>query len=124
VGGGAVGKAPFSKSSAARAWAYGLDGSLAFGENEMALEAAKVAMKEVVIKLRVRRLKEGGFVATCREVPGLVAQGRTVVEAVEIAQDVARKIAEICVENGQPLPAALRQRGRSGSELRVPVAVP
>ena len=81
-------------------------------------------MREVVIKLRVRRLKEGGFVATCPEVPGLVAQGRTVAETVEIAPDIARKIAEVCVENGQPLPPAFRQNGRSSTELRVPVAVP
>ena len=81
-------------------------------------------MKEVVIKLRVRRLKEGGFVATCPEVPGLVAQGRTVAETVEIAQDIARKIAEVCVENGQPLPPAFRHNGRSSTELRVPVAIP
>ena len=81
-------------------------------------------MKEVVIKLRVRRLKEGGFVATSSEVPGLVAQGRTVAEAVEIAQDVARKIAEVCVESGQPLPPAFRKRGAQTPEVRVPVAIP
>jgi predicted RNase H-like HicB family nuclease len=83
-----------------------------------------MVLKETVIKLRVRRLKEGGFVATCDEVPGLVAQGRTVAEAVEIAQDVARKIAEVCVENGQQLPAAFRRRGSARSDLRVPVALP
>ena len=81
-------------------------------------------MKEVVIKLRVRRLREGGFVATCKDVPGLVAQGRTVAEAAEIAQDVARRIAEVCVENGQPLPPAFRRRGASTPDLRVPVAIP
>ena len=30
--------------------------------------------------------------------PGLVAQGRTVIEAIEIARDVARKLMEVRVE--------------------------
>lgn len=81
-------------------------------------------MKEIVIRLRIRRLREGGFVATSAEVPGLVAQGRTVAEAAEIAQDVARKIAEVCVESGQPLPLAFRKRRAPAPEVRVPVAIP
>ncbi len=64
-------------------------------------------MAEVTIRLRIEPLDEGGYVATSPDVPGLVAEGRTIVETTEIAQGLARKIAESCLENGDPLP----QRG-------------
>ena len=66
--------------------------------------------EEVMIHLDFEALDEGGFVATSPDVPGLVAQGRTIAEASEIARDVARKIAESCLEHGDPLPEALRKR--------------
>jgi predicted RNase H-like HicB family nuclease len=64
-------------------------------------------VSESAIRLHIEPLDEGGFVATSPDVPGLVAQGRTVVETAEIARDVARKIAESCLEHGDPLPPAL-----------------
>jgi predicted RNase H-like HicB family nuclease len=39
-------------------------------------------------------LPEGVFLATSEDVQGLVAQGRTVAETIEIARDVARKLIE------------------------------
>lgn len=51
-------------------------------------------------------LNEGGYVATSPDVPGLVAEGRTIAEAAEIAQDLARKSVESCLEHGDPLPAS------------------
>jgi predicted RNase H-like HicB family nuclease len=42
----------------------------------------------------VQQLPEGVFLATSDDLPGLVAQGRTVVEALEIARGVARKLIE------------------------------
>jgi len=64
-------------------------------------------MSEAAIRLHVEPLDEGGFVATSPDVPGLVVEGRSLVEVAEIAQDVARKIAESCREHGDPLPPAL-----------------
>ncbi|HEX4415545.1 MAG TPA: type II toxin-antitoxin system HicB family antitoxin [Lacipirellulaceae bacterium] len=64
-------------------------------------------MSEAAIRLHVEPLEEGGFVATSPDVPGLVVEGRSLVEVAEIAQDVARKIAESCREHGDPLPPAL-----------------
>ncbi len=66
-------------------------------------------MNEIAIRLHIEPLDEGGYVATSPDVPGLVAQGRTVAETAEIARDVARKIAESCIEHGDPLPPALVQ---------------
>jgi len=64
-------------------------------------------MSEVTVQLHVESLEEGGYLATSPDVPGLVAEGRSVTEAAEIAQGLARKIAESCLEHGDPLPPAL-----------------
>jgi predicted RNase H-like HicB family nuclease len=44
--------------------------------------------------LHVERLPEGGYLATSEAIQGLVAQGRTVAETLEIARDVARRLLE------------------------------
>ncbi len=49
---------------------------------------------ELVINIHVEQLPEGVYLATSEELPGLVAQGRTVAEALEIARDVARRLIE------------------------------
>ena len=50
--------------------------------------------KERVVHIHVTRLPEGVYLATSDDVQGLVAQGRTVAETLEIARDVARKLLE------------------------------
>ncbi|BAP54763.1 hypothetical protein THII_0466 [Thioploca ingrica] len=49
---------------------------------------------ERLVNIHIEKLSEGLYLATSEEVPGLVAQGRTVAEAVEIARDVIRKLLE------------------------------
>lgn len=49
---------------------------------------------ELAIQIQIEELPEGVFLATSDELPGLVAQGRTVAETLEIARDVARKLIE------------------------------
>jgi predicted RNase H-like HicB family nuclease len=49
---------------------------------------------ERIINIHVEKLPEGVYLATSEEVPGLVAQGRTATEVLEIARDVARKLIE------------------------------
>ena len=49
---------------------------------------------ERIINIHLEKLPEGVYLATSEEVPGLVAQGRTATEALEIARDVARKLIE------------------------------
>jgi predicted RNase H-like HicB family nuclease len=81
-------------------------------------------MTETTIRLHVELLDDGGFVATSPDVPGLVAEGRTIAEAAEIAQGLARKIVESCVEHGDPVPPALQTlRHDSVIDLVIPVAV-
>ena len=49
---------------------------------------------ELIVNLQIERLPEGPYLATSEEVPGLVVQGRTVAETLEISRDVARKLIE------------------------------
>ena len=78
---------------------------------------------EVAIRLRIKSLKEGGYVATSPDVPGLVAEGRSIAETVEIAQGLTRKLVESCLENGDPVPPSLRRVGGVSLDLRVPVGI-
>ena len=78
-------------------------------------------MSEVLVRLELERLPEGGWLATSEQVPGLVAQGRTIAETLEIAQDVARKLAESYIEHGDPLPPALQQEAPARFAAQVSV---
>ena len=51
--------------------------------------------------LHVERLPEGGYLATSEAIQGLVAQGRTVAETLEIARDIARRLLEAQQERNQ-----------------------
>lgn len=83
-------------------------------------------MNEATMRLHLEELEEGGYLATSPDVPGLVAEGRSMTEAVEIAQGLARKIVESCLEHGDPVPPALSPlMGSARSlDLLVPVSVP
>ena len=83
------------------------------GEPQARKGRAVAEVDEATIRLHIELLEEGGYVATSPDVPGLVAEGRSVVEAVELAQGLARKIAESCLEHGDPLPPALTPGKRS-----------
>ena len=49
---------------------------------------------EHMIQLHIEKLSERLYLATIDEVQGLVAQGRTTQETIEIARDVAKKLME------------------------------
>jgi predicted RNase H-like HicB family nuclease len=49
---------------------------------------------ERTINIHIEKLPEGVYLATSDDLQGLVAQGRTVAETLEIARDVARKLIE------------------------------
>jgi predicted RNase H-like HicB family nuclease len=53
-----------------------------------------IVAHEKIVRLHITHLPEGVYLATSDDVQGLVAQGRTVAETVEIARDVARKLIE------------------------------
>lgn len=80
-------------------------------------------VNDVAIRLRVEALEDGGFLATSPDVPGLVAEGRSVTEAVEIAQALGRKIVESCLEHGDPLPPVFAKAEREPQDFVVPVSI-
>lgn len=49
---------------------------------------------EKIINLHIEKLPEGYYLATSDNIQGLVAQGRTITETLEIARDVAKKLLE------------------------------
>ena len=53
---------------------------------------------ETIINTHIKKLPEGSYLATSDDLQGLVAQGRTVSETIEIARDVAKKLIEASQE--------------------------
>lgn len=53
---------------------------------------------EQIINIHIKKLPEGVYLATSKDVSGLIAQGRTVTETLEIARDVAKKLLEARTE--------------------------
>ncbi len=66
-------------------------------------------MNEILIPLTVEPLEEGGYLATSPIWDDVLAQGRTIAETLEIAQDVARKLIESYLVHGDPLPQAITE---------------
>ena len=81
---------------------------------------------EIFLDLKLEPLDEGGYLATSRDIPGLVAQGRTAAEALEIARDVARKLNESYNEHEDPLPKKIKaalKRSRQTATVTVPIGL-
>jgi predicted RNase H-like HicB family nuclease len=49
---------------------------------------------EKIINLQIEKLPEGVFLATSDSIQGLVVQGNSITETLEIARDVAKKLIE------------------------------
>ena len=49
---------------------------------------------ERIVNLQIEKLPEGVYLATSDNVQGLVVQGNTITETIEIARDVAKKLIE------------------------------
>jgi predicted RNase H-like HicB family nuclease len=49
---------------------------------------------ERIVNLHIEKLPEGYYLATSDSIQGLIAQGRTISETIEIAKDVAKKLIE------------------------------
>lgn len=81
-------------------------------------------MAEALIDLHIEVLPEGGYLATSNDLPGLVAQGRTISETMEIAQDVAKKLIESYIKHGDPLPEKLRKAELISVNAQIPVGIP
>lgn len=57
---------------------------------------------EQIVNLHIEKLPEGFYLATSDDISGLVAQGRTITETLEIARDVAKKLLEAQADRDAP----------------------
>jgi antitoxin HicB len=64
-------------------------------------------MSEYLIPISIKHLEEGGYLATSPLLQGLIAQGHTIAETLEIAEDVARRLIESRIEHNEPIPKEL-----------------
>ena len=65
---------------------------------------------ERVVTLHIEKLPEGVYLATSDEIQGLVAQGRTIQETIEIARDIVKKLIESQFgEDGSPSFPSVRE---------------
>ncbi len=76
-----------------------------------------------MIKIKIEKLEEGGYLATSETLQGLIAQGRTIAETIEIAQDVAKKLIESYIEHGDPLPFEIKETKSLAFTTSVPVSI-
>jgi antitoxin HicB len=80
-------------------------------------------LSEYLVPINIEKLDDGVYLATSDTLQGLVAQGRTIAETMEIAQDVARKLIESYIEHGDPLPAKMAPAARVIRNIKIPVAI-
>lgn len=66
---------------------------LSSGYNKMSMihQKARASMEQMAT-LHIEKLLERLYLATSDDIPGLVAQGRTIAETLEIARDIAKKL--------------------------------
>ena len=71
---------------------------------------------EGTINIHIEKLPEGVYLATSDDIQGLVAQGRTITETLEIARDVAKKLLETQSKNSESV-------SRLGDEFDYPLVI-
>ena len=64
---------------------------------------------EHMIQLHIEKLPEGVYLATSDDLQGLIAQGRTLQETLEIARDVAKKLIESQIGFAEDMLPPLRE---------------
>ncbi len=82
-----------------------------------------IKVSECLISIRIEELEEEGYLATSDTLQGLVVQGRTIAETMEIAQDVARKLIESYIEHGDPLPFEIEPPMHVLQDVKIPINV-
>ena len=80
-------------------------------------------MPEYMISIKIEKLEEGGYLATSDSIQGLIAQGRTIAETMEIARDVAKKLIESYIDHNDPLPFDVKKSIDHVINVQIPVSV-
>lgn len=81
-------------------------------------------MSEHLIPISIKHLEEGGYLATSSVLQGLIAQGRTIAETLEIAEDVARRLIESRIEHKEPIPEELFSEKAAPDKFDTRIPVP
>jgi len=58
------------------------------------LKLQNIVTMEKILNLQIEKLPEGVYLATSDSIQGLVVQGNSITETIEIARDVAKKLIE------------------------------
>jgi predicted RNase H-like HicB family nuclease len=66
-------------------------------------------MIRYILPIEIQPLEEGGYLASCPIIQGCHAEGKTITEAMDNVEDVARILLELRIEDGLPLPEELHQ---------------
>ena len=80
-------------------------------------------MNEIIFSVHLEKLPEGYYLATSDDLPGLVAQGRTINETLEIARDVARRLIESYLQREGKLPAKIKNKVIKSIDIPLAVGV-
>lgn len=81
-------------------------------------------MSEYLIPISIKHLEEGGYLATSSVLQGLIAQGRTIAETLEIAEDVARRLIESRIEHNEAIPKELLLKKAIPEKFDTQIPVP
>lgn len=73
---------------------------------------------EQIVNLHIEHSPEGVYLATSDDIPGLVVQGRTVTETLEIARDVVKKLLAAQAERQVTIPL-----NKAGDSFDYPLVV-
>lgn len=69
----------------------------------------------------IEDFEEGGFVASCPELPGCISSGATLEEAYHNLQDAKKVWLEVALQDNLPIPIPLADNQYSGQfKLRIP----
>ena len=83
-------------------------------------------MADLIIDINIEPLEEGGYLALSDDLPGLLAEGRSYQETLEIAHDVARKLIESYLEHNDPLPENIQKQlsqKQKETKFRIPISI-
>ena len=80
-------------------------------------------VKTIIIPITITYLPEGFFLATSDVLPGLIAQGSSIDETIEIAEDVARHLISIELEENRNNNLETRQELTYLLDIHVPIPV-
>ncbi len=80
-------------------------------------------MKTIIIPITITHLPEGYYLATSDVLPGLIAQGNTIDETIEIAEDVARNLISIELEENRGTNLETDPKSTCLLDIHVPIPV-